>query len=156
MKKNFLPISIDISDQKILIIGGGESAFKKLKILQRFDATVEVIALEVCDKIKESGVKYTETAYRKELLRGYLMLYSCTNNEQLDNQILADGQEMGVLVNIHDNPKLCQFVSPAIFKHGKFTVAVGSNAEDVYESLRMRNEIGEFLKEKYFKKISDI
>ena len=151
MKRNFLPILIDISLHKILIIGGGENAFKKLKILQRFDAYVEVVALEVCDKIKESGVKYTETAYRKDLIRDYLMLYSCTNNEQLDKQILADGKEMGVLVNIHDNPKLCQFVSPAIFKHGKFTVAVGSNAEDVYEAINLRNMIGEFLNEKYFK-----
>lgn len=151
MKKNYLPISIDISNHKILIIGGGESAYKKLKILQRFDAQVEVIALKVCSEIKTAGVTWFETAYRKELLGAYLMLYSCTNNEELDKQILADGKEMGVLVNIHDNPKLCQFVSPAIFQNGKITVAVGSNAEDVYESIRIRNLIGEFLTEKYFK-----
>jgi precorrin-2 dehydrogenase / sirohydrochlorin ferrochelatase len=151
MKRNFLPISMDISNQKILIIGGGESAFKKLKILQRFDATVEVIALEVCDKIKQSAIQYFETAYSKELLKGYLMLYSCTNNELLDRQILSDGKEMRVLVNIHDKPELCQFVSPAIFRNGKITVAVGSNAEDVYESIKLRNLIGEFLTEKYFK-----
>lgn len=151
MKKNFLPVSIDISNQKILIIGGGESAYKKLMILHRFNANIEIIALEVCDKIKAAGVPYFETAYKKELLKGYLMLYSCTNNEWLDNQILNDGTEMGVLVNIHDKPDLCQFVSPAIFKHGKFTVAVGSNAEDVYESIRIRNLVGEFLTENYFK-----
>ena len=151
IKKNYLPISIDISNQKILIIGGGESAYKKLKILQRFDARVEIIALKISDKIKETGVKYYEIAYEKELLKGYLMLYSCTNNEELDRQILADGIEMGVLVNIHDNPELCQFVSPAIFQNGKITVAVGSNAEDVYESIRIRNVIGEFLTNKYFK-----
>jgi siroheme synthase-like protein len=151
MNKNYLPISIDISNQKILIIGGGESANKKLKILQRFNAKVEVIALEVCDEIKASGVTYFETSYKKELLKGYLMLYSCTNNEALDIQILEDGKEMGVLVNIHDKPKLCQFVSPAIFQNGRITVAVGSNAEDVHESIRIRNLIGEFLTEKYFK-----
>jgi siroheme synthase-like protein len=147
-KKNFFPISIDISNQKILIIGGGESAFKKLKILQRFDADVEVVAINVCDNIKLSGVKYVERGYEKSLIKGYLMLYSCTNNFELDKQILADGKEMGVLVNIHDKPELCQFVSPAIYKNGNITVAVGSNAENVHESIRIRNEIKEFLKEK--------
>ncbi|HRX13023.1 MAG TPA: bifunctional precorrin-2 dehydrogenase/sirohydrochlorin ferrochelatase [Draconibacterium sp.] len=146
MKKNFLPISIDISSQKILIIGGGESAFKKLKILQRFDAEVEVIALNVCDEIKQSGINYVERKYEKKLLKGYLMLYSCTNDFELDKQILADGKEMGVLVNIHDKPELCQFVSPAIYKNGDLTVAVGSNARNVHESIRIRNEIQEFLK----------
>ena len=147
MKKNFMPVSIDISNQKILLIGGGNSAFKKLKILQRFNAEVEVLGLEICKKIKDSGVKYFESAYRKEKLKGYFMLYSCTNNYELDKQILADGKEMGVLVNIHDKPELCQFVSPAIYKKGKMTVAVASNGENVYESIRLRNTIREFLTE---------
>ena len=145
MKKNFLPISIDISDRKILIVGGGESALKKLRILQRFDAEVEVLGLRICEEIKTGGVKWYESAYKKEFLRGYLMVYSCTNNEELDRQILTDGIKAGVLVNIHDNPELCQFVSPAIYKNGKMTVAVASNGEDVYESIRLRNSIRQFL-----------
>lgn len=145
MKKNFLPISIDISNQKILIIGGDESALKKLKILQRFDAEIEVLGLKICDEIKASVVKWYEMAYDKKFLKGYLLLYSCTNNEKLDRQILADGKEAGVLVNIHDNPELCQFVSPAIYKNGKMTVAVASNGEEVHESIRLRNSIRDFL-----------
>ncbi|QGY45648.1 bifunctional precorrin-2 dehydrogenase/sirohydrochlorin ferrochelatase [Maribellus comscasis] len=151
MKKNFLPISINIEGQKILIVGGGESAFKKLKILQRFGAEVEVLAIDVSDEIKQSGIKYFETAYQKKYLTGYLMLYSCTNNYELDKQILSDGEKMGVLVNIHDKPELCQFVSPAIYKNGKMTVAVASNGEDVYESIRLRNKISEFLTDNFHK-----
>jgi len=145
VRKNFLPVSIDISNQKILLIGGGSSALKKLKILQRFNAEVEVLGLKICDGIKKSGVKYFEEEYSAEKLKGYIMLYSCSNNEELDRQILSDGKERGVLVNIHDKPELCQFVSPAIYKNGKMTVAVASNGEDVYESIRLRNKIQEFL-----------
>jgi precorrin-2 dehydrogenase / sirohydrochlorin ferrochelatase len=143
MKQNFLPISIDISNAKILIIGGGQDALKKLHILQRFDARVEVLALQVCDEIKNSGIKYIESAYHKKFLKGYLMLYSCLNNDELDKQIVKDAKDAGVLVNIHDKPALCQFVSPAIYRHGKITVAVGSNGEDVYESIRIRDLIKE-------------
>ncbi len=127
MKKNFLPISINIADQKILIVGGGQDAFKKLKILQRFDAEVEILALKVCEEIKNSGVKYFETAYDKKYLQNYMMLYSCLNNDELDKQIVKDCKEAGVLVNIHDKPDLCQFVSPAIHKQGNITIAVASN-----------------------------
>lgn len=151
MNKNFLPISIDISNQKLLIIGGGKSAFKKLVILRRFKAHVEVLALKVCAEIKQSGVKYVEKAYEKERIKDYFMIYSCTNNYALDKQILADGKELGVLVNIHDKPELCQFVSPAIFQNGKITVAVGSNGEDVHESIRLRNIIKNYLTENYYK-----
>jgi len=141
MKRNFLPISIDIAQQKILIVGGGQDAFKKLKILQRFKADVEVLALKVCNEIKESGFKFYETAYHKRYLKKYLMLYSCADNRELDQQIVKDCYKAGVLVNIHDKPELCQFVSPAIYKHGNITIAVGSNGENVYESIRIRNLI---------------
>lgn len=143
-----MPISIDISGQKILIIGGGQSAFKKLKILQRFNAEVEVLAKVVGREIKESGVRYFETEYHKKFLPGYLMLYSCTNNDELDRQILCDGQEAGVLVNIHDKPAMCQFVSPAIYKNGNVSVAVSSNGKNVYESIRIRNLIQNYLQQK--------
>ena len=151
MIKNFLPISIDISDKKILIIGGGKSAYKKLKILQRFNAVVEVLASEVCKEIKESGIKYYEGEYNKKFLRNYMLVYSCTNNQEVDRKIVADGEKMGVLINIHDKPGLCQFVSPAIYKHGNLTVAVGSNGENVFESIRVRNMIEKFLTEKFKK-----
>jgi precorrin-2 dehydrogenase/sirohydrochlorin ferrochelatase len=151
MNKNFLPISIDIATRKILIIGGGQSALKKIKILQRFKADVEVLAIKVCDEIKQLGIPYKELEYTRALLKGYIMLYSCTNNSEVNQQIVIDGKEMGVLVNIHDEPELCQFVSPAVFKRGNITVAVGSNGEDVYESIKLRNTIEDFLTKEYYK-----
>lgn len=145
MKKKFLPISIDITNQKILVIGGGSSALKKINILQRSGAEIEVVAEHICDEIAALGIVCFRKKYEKTDLRGYLMLYSCTNNEELDRQILNDGTEAGVLVNIHDKPELCQFVSPAIYQDGNITVAVGSNAENVFEAIRLRNLIQEFL-----------
>jgi len=145
MKKNYLPISIDITDRKILIIGGGQNALKKIRILQRSGARLEVIAENIIDEIYSTGVICYRKSYEKNDLKGYLMLYSCTNNETLDHQIALDGQESGVLVNVHDKPELCQFVSPAIYQDGNITVAVGSNAENVAEAIRVRNKIQEFL-----------
>lgn len=145
LKKNFLPIAIDISGEKILVIGGDRSALKKLKILQRFGAEAEVLAREVCPEIRQSGVKYYEREYHPRFLKGYLMVYSCTSNEILDRKIAADGQAAGILTNIHDKPDLCRFISPAIYRKGNISVAVSSNGEDVYESIRLRNLIEEFL-----------
>ena len=113
--------------------------------MQRFGANIEVVAENVIDEILSSGIVCYRKRYEKSDLKGYLMLYSCTNNEILDQQIVLDGNKEGVLVNIHDNPALCQFVSPAIYKDGNITVAVSSNAQDVYESIRLRNLIQEYL-----------
>ncbi|HAQ21559.1 MAG TPA: porphyrin biosynthesis protein [Prolixibacteraceae bacterium] len=145
MERNFLPISIDISNSKVLIIGGGKRALKKIRILQRFGAQLEVVAENIINEIYSTGVVCFLKKYESSDLKGYLMLYSCTNNEELDRQIAHDGKVAGLLVNIHDNPKLCQFVSPAIYQDGNILVAVSSNAENVYESIHIRNQIQEYL-----------
>ena len=145
MKKNFLPISIDISTAKILIIGGGQSALKKIRILQRSGINPEVLAENILEDIRVLGIICHQKTYEKSDLKGYLMLYSCTNNEITDRQIVTDAKDAGVLVNIHDNPSLCQFVSPAIYRIGNISVAVSSNAENVQESIRIRNLIQEFI-----------
>jgi siroheme synthase-like protein len=145
MEKNFLPISIDISESRILIIGGGQSALKKIKILLRSNARIDVIAENFIDQILELNVVCMKKAYEKSDVKGYLMLFSCTDDDELDRQIAQDGHEAGVLVNVHDKPSFCQFVSPAIYRDGNISVAVSSNAENVYEAIRIRNLIQEYL-----------
>ncbi len=145
MKKNFLPVAIDISESKILVVGGGSSALKKIKILLRSQAIIEVISDSFIDEIRKLDVKCIQKAYESGDLRGYLMLFACTDDEILDKQIATDGREVGVLVNVHDKPALCQFVSPAIYRYGNISVAVSSNGEDVREAIRLRNIIQEYL-----------
>ena len=49
------------------------------------------------------------------------------------------------MVNIHDDPELCEFVSPAVYKKNNFTVAVGSDAKDVLKSIELRNKLKEII-----------
>ena len=78
--KQFLPIAIDISNKKILIIGGGIDAYKKLKILQRSTNLIEVVAPKIIDWIKNAGVTYYEQEYNKEILKDYFLIYSCVDD----------------------------------------------------------------------------
>ena len=145
MERKYLPISLDITNQKILIIGAGESAYKKGLILKRFDADIEFVALEIGDKIRNSGWPFKQKAYEADDLEGYLMVYSCSNDAKLDCRIRRDAREKKVLCNIHDKPKMCQYVSPAVYQYKNMTVAVASNGRDVYKSIKLRNYLKEHL-----------
>jgi precorrin-2 dehydrogenase / sirohydrochlorin ferrochelatase len=104
-----------------------------------------VIALEVLDEIKTMGYEYKEKPYEKSDLEGAFLVYACTNIIELNRQVKADAQSMGILTNVVDNPKLCDFVSPAIYKHDNIAVAVSSNAQNVYKAVEVRNKIKEIL-----------
>ena len=136
-----MPIAINIRNQRILLIGGGRVALHKIVSLQQYKAELYVLAIHVCEEIKKLPVWYTEKAYERNDLTGAFLVYACTNIKSLNEQVYSDCQDLGILVNVVDNPLLCDFVSPAIYKKDYLSVAVSSNARYVYKSIEVRNKI---------------
>ena len=141
----FLPISINVTDKKILIIGGGRIANHKIGFIQQFTKNITVIGKEIIDEVKAHDITWIEKEYESSDLNGFFLVYACTNIIELNQQVKNDAEKLGILCNVVDNPKLCDFVSPAIYKRGIYTVAVGSNAQNVYKSIEIRNKIKELL-----------
>ncbi|MBK3517199.1 precorrin-2 dehydrogenase/sirohydrochlorin ferrochelatase family protein [Carboxylicivirga marina] len=141
---NFLPISINIEDETILIIGGGHLAVHKVESLERFTHKIKVIATNVVPELLDrSFVEVEQKQYEPSDLEGHLLVYAATNNKDLNEEIRRDGKRFRCIVNVVDKPQHCDFVSPAIFRQGNMTVAVSSNGENVYAAIKWRNQIRE-------------
>jgi siroheme synthase-like protein len=139
--KDFMPVAINIRNRKILLVGGGKVALHKIPSLRQYHADIQVIAIKVCQEIRDLGISFREKAYDREDLGSAFLVYACTNIMPLNEKIYNDCQERGILVNVVDNPILCDFVSPAIYKKDYLSIAVSSNARDVYKSIEIRNKI---------------
>lgn len=142
----FMPISLNLTGKEILIVGGGKVAFHKIKLISPYTNNFRIVAKEVCNEIKELGLPYIEKEYEKSDLTDSFMVYACTDIKELNQRVYNDAHEQKMLVNVVDNPPMCDFVSPAIYKKDHMTVAVGSNAQDVYASIRWRDKIRDYLK----------
>jgi siroheme synthase-like protein len=145
LNKEFMPIAIDIRDKRILLIGGGRVALHKIYSLQQYHAELYVLATEICDEIKMQEVNFTEKLYESLDLDGAFLVYACTNIRSLNEQVYNDCKARSILVNVVDNPPLCDFVSPAIYKKGFMSIGVTSNARSVYKSIEVRNKIKSLL-----------
>ena len=141
----FLPISINVTNKKILLIGGGKVATHKGTIMAGFVDNVTVIAPEFTPEIKKLPFTFIEKEYEKSDLEGYFLVYVCTGDHELNAQIKTDAEELEILTSVCDAPMLCDFVSPAIYKDGNLTISVGSNAQNVYQSVDIRNQIKELI-----------
>lgn len=141
----FLPISINVTDKNILVVGGGRVACHKIELLEKFTGNLTVVALNVCDAIKAKGYTFKEKLYEKSDLQSAFLVYACTNNNEVNQQIKIDAESFGILINVVDNPGLCDFISPAIFKRGNITIAVGSNGQEVRRAIAIRDKIKENL-----------
>lgn len=151
-QKTFLPVTLDLTNKKILLVGDGESALKKLKILLRFTCDIEVLSENPLEEFFATGVPVIHDKYHSRYLDGKSVVYASTDDIVLDTCIMEDCHRQKILVNVHDRPDLCDFVSPAVYQHGSITVSVGSNATNVFQSIEIRNRIAEFLEREYFNK----
>ena len=139
---NFLPISINVTNKKILLIGGGKVATHKASIIARFITdNVTVISPDFTSEIRQLPFTFIQKNYDKNDLKDFFLVYVCTGDHELNRQIKADAEEQGILTSVCDAPLLCDFVSPAIFKQEHLTIAVSSNAQNVYQSIAVRDRI---------------
>lgn len=147
--KEFMPISIDLYGREILIVGAGKQGAHKIELLLRFSKNIRIISRDFSEKalnlIKENNLKYKKTPYKKRFLKGAYIVYACTDSRDLNRTILKDGHKKNLLVNVADDPKLCDFVSPAIYIEDNMRVAVSSNGKDVLKSIKWRNILREFI-----------
>lgn len=137
----FLPISLNITGKKIVIIGGGKVGLHKATILHRFTDEATIISPIFREGFKELPFTLIQKTYDKEDIRDAFLAYICTENEELNTRIKQDAETLGVLASVCDNPPLCDFISPAIYQEENVSIAVSSNAQDVRRSIRIRDRI---------------
>jgi siroheme synthase-like protein len=140
-KMNFLPVSINISGKNILIIGGGNAGYHKAMILSRFTDGVRIVSPELHEGFDDLPFLQIRKKYEPDDLRDAFLVYACTGDEALNARIRQDANRLGILVSVCDNPALCDFISPAIYREGHLTIAVSSDARDVRQSIDVRNQI---------------
>jgi siroheme synthase-like protein len=137
----FLPVSINITDKKILIIGGGKVGYHKAAILSRFTDKVTVISPGFHEAFASLPFELVEKRYERRDLTGAFLVYVCTEDEELNARVKKDSEELGILASVCDNPVSCDFISPAIYKEGDVTISVSSNARDVRRSINIRDQV---------------
>ena len=140
---DFLPININISGKRILIIGGGRVGLHKATILSRFTHEATIISPTFSKEFERLPFTLVKKKYEPEDLEGAFMVYACTENEELNRNIKRDADQRLILTSVCDNPSLCDFTSPAIFRKEDLTVAVASDAKDVRRSMRIRDAISD-------------
>ena len=119
-------------------------ATHKASIIARFITdNVTVISPNFTHEIKQLPFTFVEKEYAKDDLKDFFLVYVCTGDHELNRQIKADAEALGILTSVCDAPLLCDFVSPAIFKHDHLTIAVASNAQNVYQSIAIRDRIAQ-------------
>jgi uroporphyrin-III C-methyltransferase/precorrin-2 dehydrogenase/sirohydrochlorin ferrochelatase len=130
---DFLPLFHKLQDRLVLVVGGGEVALRKARLLSDAGARLRVVALGVRDELSEmagaGGGEVLLRDYQQADLQGVALVIAATDDEPLNARISAQAQALGIPVNVVDAPKLCSVIFPAIVDRSPLIVAVTSGGD---------------------------
>ena len=131
----FFPMFFNIAGKKILIVGAGNIALRRIHTLIEFQAEVTVIAPVLKEEIRElfrtGSVHMEEREYQDtDRLSEYFMVIAATNDADLNRRICNAGKEQGILVNNASDKSQCDFYFPAIVKEGNVVAGVCAGGKD--------------------------
>jgi precorrin-2 dehydrogenase / sirohydrochlorin ferrochelatase len=145
MKASYYPIFLNLVDNLCIVIGGGRVAERKIRGLLNAGAKVRVISPFVSSRISTLvdalRVELVNREYRSGDLKGAVLAFAATDDEEVNRQIREEASSLSVFVNVADSPHLCDFVVPSTVRKGPVLIALSTSGLLPGLSKRLRQEV---------------
>ena len=126
----FLPIFLNVRSQPCLVVGGGDVAARKVELLLKAQASITLVAPELCVALtalsKTGKLTHLAAVFRDEHVGGQRVVIAATDDEAVNRVVAEAAQRKNIPVNVVDRPELCTFIMPAIIDRSPVIVAVSS------------------------------
>ncbi|QEY14529.1 uroporphyrinogen-III C-methyltransferase [Cellvibrio sp. KY-GH-1] len=130
---DYFPVFLDLKKRRCLLVGGGEVATRKGRMLAKAGAILRIVAPEISAELRElantSGGELLQREYQTSDLQDCVLAIAATDIESLNEKISADAQALQLPVNVVDTPVLCTYITPAIIDRSPLVIAVSSGGE---------------------------
>ncbi len=142
---DYLPLFHDLKGRLVLVVGGGEVALRKARLLADAGACLRVVAPSIDQSlvalVAESGGESRARNYTADDLHGCVLAIAATDSEPTNAQVSADARTIGIPVNVVDAPELCSVIFPAIVDRSPLMIAVSSGGDAPVLARLMRARI---------------
>lgn len=150
-EKKFFPLFTDLTDKKVVVLGAGKIAERRVKTLLSFVKQIEVIAPEASLKIltlsQEGKVLYRKKEYAIEDICDADLVIAATSDSGINDNIYRDCKCRGILVNTASDQQKCDFHFPGIIEQDGIVIGFNGGGKDHKKVKEMRCRIEQVLKQ---------
>ena len=149
-------VDLNLQNKKIIIIGGGNEAQKRINSVIKQECDIIVISdsinsqinkLAKSKKIKLIKQKITDTKFISKLKPN--LIITTTDDRKMNQKIIKDAKKKGIIVYSSDNPEDSDFSNPAIIDFENIIqIAIFTGGRSPAMSKKIKDK-----SEKLFKKI---
>jgi len=142
---NYFPVFFNLADQKVLVVGGGDVALRKVALLKRTGACITVIAPRIhADLLARAAAGALEVGVRDfipEDLDGARLVIVATSRRAVNRWIASLCESRGIPVNVVDDREASRFIVPAIIDRDPVLVAISTGGASPVLARRLRERV---------------
>lgn len=143
---DYLPVFLDIRQHCCLIVGGGNVAVRKIRLLLRAGAHIRVVSPDICDELKNllqqsAAVTHITETFQPDHLQGMMLAVAATDDREVNQMVSMAARKANIPVNVVDNPDLCTFIMPSILDRSPVIVAVSSGGSSPVLARMLRAQL---------------
>lgn len=142
------PMFIRTTGRKVVVVGGGEQAAQKARLLLKSDAQLVIIAAALEDELAglvQEGRASHVTELSAQTLMDAAMVFIGTGCPGFDAAAHGLAKAAGCMVNVIDQPELCDMTTPAIVDRDPIVVAIGSEGTSPVLTRDIKTKLEEML-----------
>jgi uroporphyrin-III C-methyltransferase/precorrin-2 dehydrogenase/sirohydrochlorin ferrochelatase len=142
---NYFPVFFDLVGQKVLIVGGGDVALRKVSLLERTGAAITVVAPEIAPELMARATAGTLKLAMREFepsdLDGVRLVIVATSRRAVNRWIAKLSDSRNIPVNVVDDARASRFIVPAIIDRDPVLVAISTGGASPVLARRLRERL---------------
>lgn len=141
----YYPIFMDLKAQPVLVVGGGQVALRKVQTLLDHGALVHIVSPRLVPELEAlidgKICLWSKKDYSTEDIKEAILVFSCTEKEEVNAKVSSDAKAHYRPVNVVDNTSKCSFIVPSIMERGDLQIAVSTGGSSPIVARQVRSEL---------------
>jgi uroporphyrin-III C-methyltransferase/precorrin-2 dehydrogenase/sirohydrochlorin ferrochelatase len=143
------PMFIKMTGRRVVIAGGGEQAAQKTRLIMKTEARIILAApeldAELSDLAQRGRIEHFAGTITADLFRDTALVFIASGCPGLDAALHDLAKSAGALVNVVDQPDLCDATTPSIVDRDPVVVAIGTEGTAPVLARQIKTKVEEML-----------
>ena len=150
MANKFFPVSIDLNNKNILVIGAGKIALRKVETLMSYNCNILVITKDILEEKfleleKNNKIKILKNQeFEEKFLKKIFLVIAATDNEVLNKNISQLCINKNILVNNITSKDDMNVRFASIYEKDDVQIAISANGNPK-KAIEIKNKIKNIL-----------
>ena len=146
MANKFFPVSIDLNNKNVLVIGAGKIALRKIETLLNYNCNINVITKEILEEKfleleKNNKIKiFKNQEFEEKFLQDFFLVVVATDNEVLNKNISQLCMSKNILVNNVTSKDDMNVRFMSIYEKDDIQIAISANGNPK-KTVEIKNKI---------------